>query len=284
MPPARPAVARRPEACLIVIYGAELGKRVPVGSASFEIGRSSKAELSLDQEAVSRQHARITYEKGEGYRIRDLGSTNGTLVNDAITVDAPIADGDRIKIGRTILKFMAGNDIELHYHEEIYRVMTVDGLTRAFNKRYFNEALERECNRATRYDRALSLVVFDLDELRTVNEARGHVAGDALLQQVIAALKVRLRREDLVARIGGEEFAVLLPEVGAAGARVTAEKVRSVVETTPFTFEGVGMPCTVSVGVASFDAKDSPTPERLLAAAERALSRAKLGGPNRVEG
>ncbi len=269
-----------------MIYGAELGKRVPIGSASFEIGRSSKTDLSLDQEAVSRQHARITYDKGQGYRIRDLGSTNGTLVNDALTVDAPIADGDQIKIGRTILKFMAGNDIELHYHEEIYRVMTVDGLTRAFNKRYFAEALERECNRATRYERALSLVVFDLDELRKVNDDHGQVAGDALLQQVIAALKARLRREDVVARIGGEEFAVLLPEVDRAGARITAEKVRSIVESTAFAYEGKAMPCTVSVGVATFDAK-AATPTRssfemLLESAERALALAKLGGKNRV--
>jgi diguanylate cyclase (GGDEF)-like protein len=283
-----PKVARRPEACLIVIYGAELGKRVPVGSASFEIGRSPKCDLTLDQEAVSRQHARITYTHGhfdgaeQGYRIRDLGSTNGTLVNDVVAIDAPLVHGDQLKVGRTILKFMAGNDIELHYHEEIYRVMTVDGLTRAFNKRYFVEALERECNRATRYARDLSVATFDVDELRKVNSGRSHLAGDALLQQVIAALKVRLRREDVIARIGGGEFAVLLPEVGIVGARVTGEKIRAVVEGSTFAFEGIAMRCTASVGVAAFDATCSP--KELMDRAERALAHAKLGGRNGVFG
>ncbi|RYG66211.1 FHA domain-containing protein, partial [bacterium] len=180
---------RRPDACLIVTYGAELGKRVPVGRASFEIGRSSKNDLALDQEAVSRNHARITYDRTEGYRIKDLGSTNGTRVNDARLEGAHLSDGDTIKIGRTILKFMTGDNIEAHYHEEIYRLMTVDGLTRAFNKRYFEEALERECNRAKRYVRELSLLVFDLDGFRDVNAEHGNVACDAILQQLVAALR-----------------------------------------------------------------------------------------------
>src|SRR5262245_23956090 len=123
-----------------VNYGPELGRRAPVDRATFEIGRSAKSDLAIDQEAVSRHHARITWD-GSRHLIEDLGSTNGTFVNDQPVQRGALRDGDQIKIGRSILKFMAGDNIEANYHEEIYRLMTIDALTQAHNRRYFNEAL-----------------------------------------------------------------------------------------------------------------------------------------------
>jgi diguanylate cyclase (GGDEF)-like protein len=274
--------ARPGEACVIVIYGPELGKRVQLGTAPFEIGRSSKNDLFLDQESISRHHARITFD-GTQYWVADNNSTNGTYVNDEAVREQRLRDGDQIRIGRSILKFMTGENIEVHYHEEIYRLMTVDGLTQVFNRRYFNEALEREFNRSKRYDRALSLIAFDIDHFKRVNDTHGHLAGDNLLRQIATAVKPRLRREDIFARTGGEEFGILLPEIAVDGARITAEKVRRIVESTPLRYEQQIIPVTVSLGVSQIVAADT-TPEELYKRADERLYEAKQGGRNRVVG
>ncbi len=279
------------EACLVVIYGSDLGRRIPLGKGDFEIGRSSKSDLALDQESVSRHHARITRahvssrsvnESREApYVIADLGSTNGTYVNDSAVTERKLKDGDQIKVGHSILKFMTGDNIEHSYHEEIYRLMTVDGLTQVFNKRYFTEALEREFNRMRRYKRALSLMIIDIDFFKLKNDEYGHVAGDALLKQMATVVNEKLRREDIFARVGGEEFAVILPEVDLNPALVTAEKVRALVEESRFTFDEVTMRCTVSIGLATtIDSTEGP--EALYGLADAALYSAKKNGRNRV--
>jgi diguanylate cyclase (GGDEF)-like protein len=274
--------ARPGEACIIVIYGPELGKRVQLGTAPFEIGRSSKNDLFLDQESISRHHARITFD-GTQYWVADNNSTNGTYVNDEQVREQRLRDGDQIRIGRSILKFMTGENIEVHYHEEIYRLMTVDGLTQVFNRRYFNEALEREFNRSKRYDRALSLIGFDIDHFKRVNDTHGHLAGDNLLRQIATAVKPRLRREDIFARTGGEEFGILLPEIAADGAMIIAEKVRRIVESTPLRYEQQVIPVTVSLGVSQMLPTDTVA-EELYKRADERLYEAKQGGRNRVVG
>jgi diguanylate cyclase (GGDEF)-like protein len=275
------------EAFLIIIYGVELGKRVPLSRANFDIGRSSKNDLTLDEDAVSRHHARIVWDKNDAHRIVDLDSTNGIAVNDVRVKEAPLADGDQIRIGRTILKFMTGANVETHYHEEVYRLMTVDALTKAYNKRYFDEALERECNRAKRHDRPLSLVLLDIDHFKAKNDTYGHMAGDAILRQIAQAVGPKLRREDIFARVGGEEFAVLLPEVPLAGARITAERIRKMVESAVIVVDGDTLgervACTVSCGFACFD-PNAPTPEALYKEADAFLYKAKSSGRNCIAG
>jgi diguanylate cyclase (GGDEF)-like protein len=279
--PEKPSEGPPGDACIIVIYGPDLGKRMPLGTAPFEIGRSSKNDLFLDQESVSRQHARITYD-GKSHWVQDLDSTNGTYVNDEAVREKRLRDGDLLRVGRSILKFMTGENIEVHYHEEIYRLMTVDGLTQAYNRRYFDEALEREFNRSRRYSRDLSLIAMDIDFFKRVNDTYGHLAGDSLLRQLAAAVKPKLRRDDIFARTGGEEFGVLLPEIPLEAARLIAEKVRRIVETTTFRHEQLVIPCTVSLGVAMLGGDDAA--ESLYRRADERLYEAKQRGRNRVEG
>ena len=280
---AGPKAAAQPgDACIVVIYGPDLGKRLQLGTAPFEIGRSARNDLPIDQESVSRHHARLTFD-GSDYWVQDLNSTNGTYVNDDLIREHRLNDGDQIHIGRSILKFMTGENVELQYHEEIYRLMTVDGLTQVHNRRYFNEALEREFNRSNRYQRALSLIVFDIDFFKSVNDTHGHLAGDALLRQIAAAVKNRLRREDIFARTGGEEFAILLPEIALDGARITAEKVRRIVETARFKHEQHVIQCTVSLGVSALRG-DETDANALYKTADDYLYQAKQNGRNRVAG
>jgi diguanylate cyclase (GGDEF)-like protein len=267
-------------AYVVVIYGDELGKRIPLGEVPIEAGRSTKCDIPIDQESVSRKHAAIWW-TGKNYRVKDLGSTNGTYVNDVLITEHTLQDGDQIKVGRTILKFMTGSNIEASYHEEIYRMMTFDGLTQIYNKRYFHETLEREISRSKRYGRELGLILFDIDHFKLKNDTHGHLAGDAVLRELALVVRSKLRREDIFARVGGEEFAILTPEVGVRGVREVAEKVRNVVQSTTFRFEKTVIPTTVSLGVAVWLGGED-TADTLYKRADVSLYAAKQGGRNRV--
>jgi diguanylate cyclase (GGDEF)-like protein len=266
---------------LIVIYGHEMGRRVQVGTEPLTIGRSPNCQIPIDQESVSRKHCQIHFENGE-FLVRDLGSTNGTYVNDdLVEPQGRLRHGDQLKVGRTILKFIVGDDVEVQYHEEVYRLMTTDGLTQLNNRRYFDEMLDREVARAKRYKRTFSLLVFDIDHFKSVNDRFGHLAGDAILRQLGAILLGRLRVNDVLARIGGEEFALITPEVGLDGATELAGKINRLIGDTRFEFEGSAVKITVSVGVAEWRA-DHEDAWDLFKAADDKMYEAKRAGRNQV--
>jgi len=270
-------------AALVVIYGADLGRKYDLDRATTIIGRSSKSDLQIDQDSISRAHAKIVLD-GAAATISDMGSTNGTAVNDeTIGGPTPLRNGDFIKLGRTIFKYIAGGNIESQYHEEIYRLTTVDGLTQIFNKRYFLEILEREVSRCHRYRRPLALAMIDIDHFKKVNDTHGHLAGDHVLKMLAAAVKSRIRRDDVFARYGGEEFALILPEVDIPGARTMAEKVRAVVEAQQIVFDGQIIPVTISIGVAACGGEPDAM-QALIKASDDKLYEAKQGGRNKVCG
>ena len=270
------------DACLVVIYGLDLGKRYKLDQPTTVIGRSSKCIIFVDQESISRNHAKLT-NKGKSVVVKDLGSTNGTYVNDKVIDEVILKDGDLIKIGRTIFKFISGDNIENAYHEEIYRLTTIDGLTQVFNKRYFMEALEREMSRCHRYGRNLSLILFDIDFFKKINDTHGHLAGDSVLKDLAKLIKGHIRREDILARYGGEEFTIILPEIDNDSALVMGEKVRSLVAACRFQFQATEVPFTVSVGVAAVDDTVVESTD-LIKLADQHLYNAKKGGRNKVCG
>ena len=280
-----PAAVRLSEpgaAYLVIIYGTDLGRRIPLGAADVECGRVMQTDIPLDDDAVSRKHARFAW-TGSSYIVRDLGSTNGTFVNDVNVKERTLHDGDQIKIGRTIFKFIFGGNVELAYHEEIYKLMTFDGLTETHNKRSFETMLDREVARGVRYKRSLALVMFDIDHFKLVNDGMGHLAGDAVLRQLAAAIMPNVRREDTLARVGGEEFALLIPEIELAAAAAVAEKLRGIIERSSFRFEEKPIAITLSFGVAALRLEGPPmTAAELYQAADEQLYRAKNGGRNRV--
>lgn len=270
------------DACLVVIYGDDLGRRIPLAQDTTVIGRSSKCQVQIDQESVSRNHARIQF-NGTQYTIRDLGSTNGTYVNDDLIDEVNLRDGDQIKIGRTIAKFLSGGNIEANYHEEIYRLMTIDGLTEVHNRRYFNEALEKEASRCRRYDRTFALVMFDIDHFKKINDTLGHQAGDVVIQTMATTVERMVRAEDLVARYGGEEFAIVARGIDTKNAKALGERVRHTVQRLVIPWETGPVQITVSVGVASVDGtRNYASADELVSAADEALYRAKHTGRNRV--
>jgi diguanylate cyclase (GGDEF)-like protein len=267
-------------ACLVVIHGEGLGKRVDVAAAPVLVGRAPEAGLHIPHPSVSRRHCEV-WREGDSYRIRDLQATNTTRVNDRACAESTLSDGDHITVGEILLKFISHASLEARYHEEVYQLATHDPLTDLFNRRHFSEQLDTEIARALRHRRPLSLCIIDIDLFKPVNDRYGHIAGDGVLKQIAAILRNQVRCEDLAARIGGEEFAVLLPETPLDGAREFAEQFRSAVAETVFHPGGVAQHITVSIGIAEAR-PESGNRSRLMAAADAALYRAKNDGRNRV--
>lgn len=274
------AAADSAAAYLIVIAGDEIGRRLPLGPSTIEAGRSLACDFSINHESVSRRHARIWW-TGPGYRIRDLGSTNGTFVNDEPTIERDLVDGDRIKIGGTVLKLVTGGSVEASYHEQIYRLVTLDGLTQLYNQRHFHESLAREVARGERYGRKLGLVLCDIDHFKALNDAHGHLAGDTVLRELAALVKRSVRRQDLLARVGGEELALLAPECGLPEVTVVAEKIRRLVEGTSFKYADRKLAVTVSLGCSTL-LPGADSAEAMYRRADEALYAAKQAGRNRV--
>jgi diguanylate cyclase (GGDEF)-like protein len=276
--PPRPAPR---SACVVVIHGECLGRRADIGDAPVLVGRSAESDLPIPHRSVSREHCRI-WRDGDSYRIRDLGATNATRVNDGrIDGDVVLADGDQVTVGECILKFISQDSVEAHYHEEIYQLATHDPLTELYNRRHFTEMADREIARALRHARPLALCIVDVDLFKPVNDRYGHNSGDEVLRRIGALVRQHARGEDLPARIGGEEFALLLPECDLVAAAAFAERLREAIAAAAFAPGGEPRRITVSIGISALGfGRDSRS--TLMAAADAALYRAKSEGRNRV--
>jgi two-component system, cell cycle response regulator len=288
------------EAIVVILHpaGANPGRRHALTRAEHYVGRRSDLDLHIDVDSVSRRHARLV-RHGEDWWVEDLGSTNGTFVNHDPVERHKLEDGDIIRFGEAVVKFLAGGNIEHAYHEEVHRLSILDGLTSVHNKRFFEEVLEREVARSQRHGGSLALVLFDIDHFKQINDTYGHLAGDTILVLLCRRIRPRIRREDVLARVGGEEFACLLTETTRSGAVAFAEDVRLLVEREPFACDGALIPITISLGVAGFEppapsAVRTATDETnataaslkealdLVRRADERLYKAKRAGRNRV--
>lgn len=166
-------------------------------------------------------------------------------------------------------------------HRDLHRLAITDPLTGALNRRALEAEAERELARGLRSGFPLSVLVLDIDHFKLLNDSRGHHAGDAVLCALVQLLRRESRAADLIARSGGEEFIVLLPDAGLEQSLEAAERLRRAVEETPVDFEDGRLRYTVSIGAASRNAQLS-TWDALLRAADKALYRAKAFGRNRV--
>jgi two-component system, cell cycle response regulator len=263
--------------------GPDIGKRTRLTNDTYVVGRdSATADLVIPRSAVSRQHSRLVHRDSTTWWVEDMGSTNGTFVNEARITERKLVDGDQIRFGDTIFKFLSGSNIEAAYHEEIYRMTIVDGLTGVYNKRYFLDFLDRELARAHRHHQALAMVMFDIDHFKRINDDRGHLAGDAVLKEMCNRIRPRIRREDLFARYGGEEFAAILTATALDGGVSFAEQVRYLVAQQPFHFDNQQIPVTISLGVSSVYNEPSLDSSTLIKRADDNLYEAKRRGRNRV--
>ena len=279
----RPVSITNRNACLVHIYptGPTMGSRYTLSETPIVLGRASDCDIRITDHSVSRRHARIQ-PGADGYYAVDLQSTNGTYVNDIPASMYKLKDGDYLRIGNCIYRFLMGGNVETEYHEEIYRLTIIDGLTEIHNKRYLMEFLDREIARSSRYNRPLSLIMLDIDRFKSINDDYGHLGGDFTLRELASRIKGNIRKEELFARYGGEEFAVVLPETNPEGAVVAADRILKVVSQSNFRFEEKSFSVTISAGVTTTQGEMNISPLELIRRADEKLYQAKHEGRNRV--
>jgi two-component system, cell cycle response regulator len=272
---------KRDRAYLVVLAGASVGEMYKVEGDKTVIGRGQKAQVRLLDDGISREHAQVVVEGNRIY-LEDLGSTNGTFCNGLKVDRRELADGDKILVGSTtILKFTYHDNLDEIFQKQMYESALRDGLTKAFNKKYFTDRLESDLTFALRHQSPLVLVMFDIDHFKKVNDGFGHLAGDYVLKHLAQTVRAKIRREDCFARYGGEEFAIVLPEIDGGSCLPFAEKIRQIVEKTDFKFENVRIPVTISMGIATIDPELTEGAAIIKRADER-LYEAKASGRNRV--
>jgi diguanylate cyclase (GGDEF)-like protein len=243
------------------------------------IGRDDSNAIVIAKSSVSRRHAQVV-SRLDRKVIVDLESKNGTFVNETPVTEAELRNGDLIRVGDAIFKFLHGS-VEALYHEEIYRLTIIDGLTDAHNKRHLLEHLEREIARCHRYQRPLALLMIDIDYFKRINDTHGHLAGDRVLRELATLVRSRIRREEFFARYGGEEFALVIPEATRSAAVTSAEALRALAADHDFQFNDTRIAVTISIGVGLLD-EQVTDPLSLVRAADEKLYQAKNAGRNCV--
>ena len=268
---------------LIVVSGsASIGKMYRL-EHRVVLGRSPQCDVHIDQEGVSRRHAMLERTVEGAVQIVDLDSRNGTFVNGEPVSRETLRDGDKIQIGgTTILKFSYQDEFDEALQRNLYDSATRDPLTHAVNKRGFEESFSKEFAFARRHSRVLSLVALDVDHFKRVNDTFGHPAGDFVLRRLAEVVSACIRVEDVFARVGGEEFVILLRDIALADAYECAERLRRAVEQAEFETGGKRIPITISSGVATLQPTVHSSHAALLESANRALYQAKATGRNRV--
>ncbi|MDP8247711.1 MAG: GGDEF domain-containing protein [Candidatus Tritonobacter lacicola] len=275
--------AQERKATLIVISGGQAGQMFPLTGPEVLIGRAGKCDIILEDNGVSRTHARLLRVASGKYRIEDLQSTNGTYCNTR-RIDAHVLrEGDKLHIGSITLKFSYQDNIEEQFQKELYESATRDGLTGIYNRRFFDDHFRGEFSYAQRQRCPISLVLIDVDYFKRINDAHGHEAGDHVLRGLAKTIFGVIRREDIFCRYGGEEFVIILKGVDGEEALVNATRLRRLVEKTEFTFGGKLLPVRISIGIATLNNVNFRDHKEMFQAADRYLYLAKSKGRNRVE-
>jgi two-component system cell cycle response regulator len=279
---------------LLLLNGTNAGQVFTIEPEQIEtvIGRGRAAQVCVEDIEASREHCRITILEvikiagaSKRYVLEDLGSKNGTFVNGEI-IHGPkdLVAGDRVHLGpNLILRFSLVDETEETLARQLYETSTRDALTQAYNRRYFLERLTSELAFAQRHQSRLSVLLFDLDRFKSVNDTYGHMAGDEVLRSVSACVGKLVRAEDVFARYGGEEFVLLIRGISHDNVDLLADRVRKAVERNAVSVGGSDLVVTISVGVASVS--EFPTEvsaDTLIALADERLYRAKQDGRNRV--
>ncbi len=278
-------------AALVSLRGELLANPIPLERDVVVLGRALEADIRLNDSKASRMHARIDAavdaDSGLGlYRIKDLGSTNGTIVNGQLITEALLSDGDKILIGDQLFRFDMLSESDREFQPQIHRLLAHDGLTGLLTSKSFFSELRRETARAEQQSSPFCVLMMDVDHFKEVNDTYGQLVGNHALEEMGVLIKGALRSGDVAARFGGEEFSAFLLDADYAQGLVAAERVRRAVAQHHFSSARQGgtepaesFRITMSVGVAAYP-DDSKDPIQLVELADSALYRAKRTGRN----
>lgn len=262
--------------------GTQAGRTVRLDNGTLTVGRGSENDLVVDDRGVSRVHCKLLTQ-GQKVHLFDLGSTNGTYLSGRRVAQATLEDGDQIQIGTNVrLRFMLLAPEEKEVEQKLYEGATLDELTGVANRRCWLEQARHLVPATLMAGKPLSLALMDVDHFRKLNDHYGQVAGDAVLVELCRRTR-GLGKDVVIGRYGSEEFGLLLPGLAADRAAARMERLRSEVETTPFSLTPhQAVPVTISIGVATALTPAQGQLDHLLRRADQALFRAKEAGRNRV--
>jgi len=262
--------------------GPSMGQQIILEEGEYVVGRSRDAKIVVEDEAISRYHFKIKV-KDKIVTIEDLNSTNGTFVNGMRVKQHVLHANDKVQISSaTVLRFSYVDLIDKNTHERFYEMALFDPVTTAHTKRYFLDRIQHEFSHSKRRNLPLSLIIYDLDHFKKINDSHGHPAGDFILQKISECTKGLIRHEDIFARYGGEEFVILMRDTDENNAVKLAERLRRKIFQSTFVFETNAIPVAISVGVATLTNDNFKTFEELIKEADRYLYYSKSNGRNRV--
>jgi diguanylate cyclase (GGDEF)-like protein len=272
--------AHQHEPALIMLEGDLPGQVFRLRPGRQVIGRRPECDIRVRERAVSGIHAEVIRVR-DAVTINDLASTNGTMVNGMrIRNPVPLMQGSLLKLGNCVFKFV-DSLLEVEFTESMHQKVITDQLTGAFNKSYLVARLGFVID-TTSETRPVSVITFDFDNFKQVNDQYGHAAGDHLLRATSALITESfVRSADLFARMGGEEFAIVLPDTRVEVATEIAEHLRRTLEETTFEYEDLAIRLTASFGVSTATSPIEHA-EFLLARADELLYQSKREGRNRV--
>ena len=271
----------RLEPCLVILSGRDRGRSIRLIRGRNSFGRGRDADIVLVDPKLSRLHGAFLVD-GDRIELVDLGSTNGLFLDSAPVERAMVGPNARINAGDIVMKVEFKHPTELDAERSLYEAANTDPLTGALNRRAFMTRAEQEVVHALRNGHFLSILLCDIDHFKRINDGHGHPAGDQVLKELTNILRSHIRRDDLLARFGGEEFIVLLRNIDDRAAAAWGERIRHAIEQQRFEFDGRQIPVTLSMGVKSAQVLDTALLDRMIQDADAALYRAKQGGRNRV--
>ncbi|MFQ5994400.1 MAG: diguanylate cyclase domain-containing protein [Acidiferrobacterales bacterium] len=270
---------------LTVLSGGPTGMTyaLPTESATL-IGRGRDADVRLTNRHASRRHAKILINPEGSVVLEDLGSTNGTFLNGAQVRRKKLSDGDKFNIGPdAVLKFSYQDNIERLFHQELVDGEIRDALTGIYTKKYICDQIAAACSHAERHDKTLALLIFEIDQFMQINSMHGQPGGNFVLKTFTRIVGRALRGDDAFARYGAGRFAVLAREISDSEARMLAQRIRAAIRSRKIIFQGVHIPITISLGIATLS-ENVRGPGRLLQTTEQYLQMAKSAGGDCIRG
>lgn len=265
---------------LVVMHGSLLGMTYAIRDEVIAIGRTANLDIPIDDENVSRRHAEITFD-GSSVKIKDLDSTNGTFVNSQRITDTILHDGDLILIGRVLFKFIRSSSIENRFFDQMYALATTDFLTGIFNRQHIISRLESEFARSRRYNRPLSVLLYDIDHFKHVNDSFGHLAGDQLLMESSRLIGKSVRSQDYYGRFGGDEFMIICPETDLNNTVLLAQRLVQVLAKWSYSYQSRKLDFNISIGLAALS-DEMRSAVDLIAKADTLMYRSKQRGRNHI--
>lgn len=270
------------EPYLIIVQGKDIGKLYHLAADELVAGRSSDCELWIEDNTISRKHFKIK-RQGKDYQIQDLNSTNGTYLNNRRIKSEMLTPGDKIQISKdTIMQFDFFDEDRKISEQKRYEMGVKDPVTNTFNKSYFLQRISDEFSFSMRQNLPLSILMFDIDFFKMINDNYGHLAGDKVLQNMGQAVSEMIRNDDVFCRYGGEEFVIVMRNTDCQAAVNLAERIRRKIEEAEVHYEGQVIKCTISIGVSTAIDKNFRDYASLISEADKFLYQSKGNGRNRV--